>query len=348
MNEITFGIFDHIERRKDEPLNETYAGRLKMLELADAAGFYGYHLAEHHATPLSMAPSPGIFLAALTQRTQRLHFGPLVYLLPLYNPVRLAEEICMIDHLSNGRLEIGVGRGISPFELAYFQVPFMESHEIFEEALEVLIGALRSQRVSHQGPHYHVRGYPMELHPNQLPNPPFWYATSSPDRAEFAARRGMNMVTLGPASAIKMSVERFRETWDKHLDDPGRLNSRSRNPWVGAGRHIYVAETDAKALEEARPAWRIFYENIQKLWRDFFTSTIHFTNDVEVARKGGAAIVGSPATVRSEIEQLVAQSGINYFAPAIAWGGLSNDQAMRSLRLFADEVMPHFQKSSSR
>ena len=92
MHEITFGIFDHIERRKDEPLSETYAGRLKMLALADAAGFYAYHLAEHHATPLSMAPSPGIFLAAVAQRTQRLHFGPLVYLLPLYNPLRLARK----------------------------------------------------------------------------------------------------------------------------------------------------------------------------------------------------------------------------------------------------------------
>jgi alkanesulfonate monooxygenase SsuD/methylene tetrahydromethanopterin reductase-like flavin-dependent oxidoreductase (luciferase family) len=348
MNELAFGIFDHIERRQNESLSETYEGRLKMLELADASGFFAYHLAEHHATPLSMAPSPGIFLAALAQRTRRLHFGPLVYLLPLYNPLRLAEEICMLDHLSGGRLEIGVGRGISPFELAYFHVPFLESHEIFEEALEVLVAALRGERVSHQGLHYTVRGYPMELHPRQSPNPPFWYGTSSPDRAMFAARRGMNMVALGPAPAIKVSAERFRETWEKHLDDPQRLNPHVKNPWVGAGRHIYVAETDSKALEEARPAWRAFYDNIQKLWRDFFTSTIHFTNDIDVARKAGAAIVGSPTTVRSEIDQLAAQTGINYFAPAIAWGSLSQEQAMRSLRLFADEVIPHFRKGSSR
>jgi len=348
MSEIAFGIFDHIERRQNEPLSETYEGRLKMLELADASGFFAYHLAEHHATPLSMAPSPGIFLAALAQRTRRLHFGPLVYLLPLYNPLRLAEEICMLDHLSGGRLEIGVGRGISPFELAYFHVPFLESHEIFEEALEVLVAALRGERVSHKGLHYTVRGYPMELHPKQSPNPPFWYGTSSPDRAAFAARRGMNMVALGPAAAIKVSVDRFRETWEKHSGDPQRLNPQAKNPWFGAGRHIYVAETDNRALEEARPAWRAFYDNIQKLWRDFFTSTIHFTNDIDVARKAGAAIIGSPKTVRTEIEQLAAQTEINYFAPAIAWGSLSHDQAMRSLHLFADEVIPHFRKGSSR
>jgi len=345
MPNIAFGIFDHVERRRDEALSDTYEGRLKMLEVADTAGFFAYHLAEHHATPLSMAPSPGIFLAALAQRTKRLHFGPLVYLLPLYNPIRLAEEICMLDHLSNGRLEIGVGRGISPFELAYFHVPFMESHEIFEESLEVLVAALREKRVSHKGPHYNVRGYPMELQPKQQPNPPFWYGTSSPDRAAFAARRGMNMVALGPAFAIKASVDRFRETWEKHRDDPQRLNPQVKNPWFGGGRHIYVAETDAQALEEARPAWRAFYDNIQKLWHDFFTSTIHFTPDLEVACKAGAALVGSPATVRAEIEQLASQTGINYLAPAFAWGSLSHDQAMRSLRLFAEEVMPHFRNS---
>jgi alkanesulfonate monooxygenase SsuD/methylene tetrahydromethanopterin reductase-like flavin-dependent oxidoreductase (luciferase family) len=152
----------------------------------------------------------------------------------------------------------------------------------------------------------------------------------------------MNMVALGPAVAIKASVDRFRETWEEHNDDAQRLNPQVKSPWFGAGRHIYVAESDSRALEEARPAWRAFYDNIQKLWRDFFTSTIHFTNDIEVARKAGAAIVGSPATVRADVEQLVAQTGINYFAPAIAWGSLSHDQAMRSLRLFADEVMPHF------
>jgi len=345
MPKLSFGIFDHIERRSDEPLHETYEKRLKMLELADRAGFHGYHLAEHHATPLSMAPSPGIFLSALAQRTQRLRFGPLVYLLPLYNPLRLATEICMLDQLSNGRLEIGVGRGISPFELSYFHVPFTESFEIFEESLDLIVQLLRGKRVSHQGRYYQVREFPMELHPKQLPNPPFWYGTSSPDRAAYAARRGMNIVALGPAPAIKAAVDRFRETWSQHRDDDLRLNRNVETPWAGAGRHMYVAETDAKAMEEARPAYHTFYDNIQKLWRDFGTVVYYFTSDVEVACKAGAALVGSPATVREQIERLVDQSGINYLAPAIAWGGLSHEQSMRSLKLFVDEVMPHFKQS---
>src|SRR5918911_1091332 len=94
---LSFGIFDWLDRN-DPVLGETYEQRLQMLEAADQAGFYCYHLAEHHGTPLGMAPSPGLFLAAAAQRTKRLRLGPLVFILPLYDPVRLLQEICMLDH----------------------------------------------------------------------------------------------------------------------------------------------------------------------------------------------------------------------------------------------------------
>src|SRR2546426_837115 len=115
MTEVTFGLFDWIDRRPG-PIGQLYEERLRLVEAADAAGFYCYHLAEHHATPLGMTPSPSVFLAAVAQRTRRIHLGPLVYLLPLYSPLRLIGEICMLDHLSGGRLELGVGRGVSPYE----------------------------------------------------------------------------------------------------------------------------------------------------------------------------------------------------------------------------------------
>ncbi len=107
---MKFGIFDHLDRR-DQPLGQFYDDRLEMAAAYEAAGFYSYHIAEHHATPLGMAPSPNVFLAAVARCTTTLRFGPLVYLLPMYHPVRLAEEICMLDHLSGGRLDVGVGVG---------------------------------------------------------------------------------------------------------------------------------------------------------------------------------------------------------------------------------------------
>ena len=95
---MDFGVFDHLDRGKAE-IHEHYEERLQLIEAYDDAGFHGYHVAEHHFTPLGMAPSPSVFLAAIAQRTKRLRFGPLVYALPLHNPLRLLEEICMVDQL---------------------------------------------------------------------------------------------------------------------------------------------------------------------------------------------------------------------------------------------------------
>jgi Coenzyme F420-dependent N5,N10-methylene tetrahydromethanopterin reductase and related flavin-dependent oxidoreductases len=105
---MQFGIFDHLDRNKS-PLKDYYEARLQLIEMYDREGFYAYHVAEHHSTPLGMAPSPSVFLSAVAQRTKRLRFGPLVYALPLYHPIRLIEEICMLDQMSGGRLDIGFG-----------------------------------------------------------------------------------------------------------------------------------------------------------------------------------------------------------------------------------------------
>ena len=120
---MRFGIFDHLDDG-GVPLGQLFEERLKLIEAYDRAGFYGYHLAEHHATPLGYAPSPGVFLSAVAQRTRQLRFGPMVYLLPLYHPLRLIEEICMLDQMSGGRFLFGVGRGISPVEVGFFGVDF--------------------------------------------------------------------------------------------------------------------------------------------------------------------------------------------------------------------------------
>src|SRR5437588_13032164 len=107
------GVFDHLDRN-ERPLHAFYEERLKIVEAYDRGGFYAYHTAEHHATPLGHAASPSAFLAAVAQRTQRLHFRPLVYTRPLHNPLRLDEAICLLDQLSSARFDNGVGRGTAP------------------------------------------------------------------------------------------------------------------------------------------------------------------------------------------------------------------------------------------
>ncbi|HLX36351.1 MAG TPA: LLM class flavin-dependent oxidoreductase [Candidatus Binataceae bacterium] len=344
---VAFGIFDHMERN-EVPLDQLYEQRLQLLEAADRAGIFCYHVAEHHSTPLGMAPSPNVFLAALAMRTRKIHFGPLVYLLPLYHPIRLVEEICMLDNLSEGRLEVGVGRGISPYELGYFDVGFLESREIFEESLKAIVQGLRERKMSHRGERYQFAGAPMELTPKQKPNPPFWYGASTPDGLAFAARHRMQIVTGGPDGIVKGTATAYRELLDKFRDSPDNLNPHIAEPKIGGLRHFFIADTDKEALEIATPAYRVYYNNIVKLWRDFGTVPTLFTDDLARAIAGQAAIVGSPRSVRERIAAYFAESGTNYLVLSFAWGGLTFEQSRHSMELFASEVMPHFVKRTER
>ena len=127
---LEFGVFDHVDRNA-RPLAAFYEDRLKLIEAYDRAGFYGYHCAEHHFTPLGMASSPSVFLSSVAQRTKHLRFGPLVYTLALYHPLRLAEEICMLDQMSRGRFMVGVGKGVSPIEIGFYGVDTSKDREDF-------------------------------------------------------------------------------------------------------------------------------------------------------------------------------------------------------------------------
>lgn len=339
MAEVAFGIFDHLDHY-DIPLPQFYEERLKLAEAADAAGLYGYHVAEHHMTPLGMAPSPGIFLAAMAQRTQRLRFGPMVYLLPLYPPLRLIEEICMLDNLSAGRLDVGVGRGISPFELAHYGVNPYEARDIFEEALEVLVSGLSNERFSFRGEHYRFRDVPMELHPLQQPYPPLWYGAANARSAEWAGRHGLNVVSGGSNAALRETMSIYREAWGKNRQASERLNPHVEAPMLGGRRHVLVADTDAEAEAIARPAYLHWYDSLVKLWRDNRTLPMAFTGDLDVARQRDSAVIGSPQTVRQEMARHIAESDCNYFSLSFAYGTLTHEQVMRSLTLFTTEVIP--------
>jgi alkanesulfonate monooxygenase SsuD/methylene tetrahydromethanopterin reductase-like flavin-dependent oxidoreductase (luciferase family) len=333
---MDLGIFDHLDRR-DVPVHEHYESRLRLLEKYDAAGFYSYHLAEHHATPLGLAPVPGVFLAAATQRTRRIRLGPCVYCLPLYDPLRLIEEVCMLDHLSRGRFEFGVGRGIVPYEMAYFDLHHMETEEIYEEVLEVVLQGLTSEVLDHRGERYRYRKVPMTLRPFQQPHPPLWYGMGHAAGAEWAATNRVNVITNSPVDQSKELFNRYRDIWQRKHGGP--LTTR-----MGMSRHVVVAASDAEAEALARPNYAVWYGNLTKLWRDFGAIPFRFARDFDEARQRGVAIAGTPARVREEIERQAAASGCNYFVCRMMFGEMPEAAAAASVDLFAAEVMPHLAK----
>jgi alkanesulfonate monooxygenase SsuD/methylene tetrahydromethanopterin reductase-like flavin-dependent oxidoreductase (luciferase family) len=338
---MEFGIFDHLDRR-DEPLASFYDDRLAMVSAAEEAGFYAYHIAEHHATPLGMAPSPNLFMTAMARATSRIRIGPLVYLLPLYHPVRLIEEICMLDHLSNGRLDVGIGRGVSPYEVACFGVDPDLSRDIFEETMEVLLKGLTSDSLSHAGKYHQINDVPMELWPLQKPYPPLWYGAANESGTEFSARNGMNMVTLGATDRVKGLVAQFNQIWEETKSDARRKDSPVKDPLIGVGRHVFIADTDEEAERLAGPAYKYWYDSLVKLWlvHDAKPVTGMIIDSYEEARRIGVAVVGSPATVLADFQAQMVEIDMNYLVCQFSWGCLTHAQEMRSLELFTSEVMP--------
>jgi alkanesulfonate monooxygenase SsuD/methylene tetrahydromethanopterin reductase-like flavin-dependent oxidoreductase (luciferase family) len=289
-----------------------------------------------------MAPSPALFLAAAAQRTRRIRLGPLVYLLPLYNPLRLIEEVCMLDHLSAGRLELGVGRGVSPYELGYFGVDAAGTREVFNEVLAVLVAGLTQERLTFEGNHFRYHDVPMELGTLQQPYPPLWYPTHNPESVAYAARHGYNFVGLGPAALVSQQVDAYWKTWETHRHEPGRLSGHVAEPKVGILRQVFVADTDKAALEATRSAHRNWNRSITKLWHDHDNHNVDGLFSWETATQHETIIFGSPGTVQRQVARLLEESGCNYIICSFAWGTFPHEQILHSLRLFVEDVMPAF------
>jgi alkanesulfonate monooxygenase SsuD/methylene tetrahydromethanopterin reductase-like flavin-dependent oxidoreductase (luciferase family) len=337
---MKFGIFDYIDDR-GEPLHKTYDDRLALLQAAEAAGFYGYHLTEHHATPLSMTPSPGVFLAAAARETQRIRLGTLLYLLPLYHPLRLFEELCMLDHLSHGRLDIGLGRGISPMEFEAYGVDFGQSGRDFDHVFNILYQGFTRDRIEYQGDRFDFHDVPVVMKPLQRPHPPFWYGLRGDHGPAFAARQGMHGVTLGSDEKVAKMLATFRAQWVACAHERKRRGVSVEKPFCGVMRAIFVADSDAEAERMARPAYKRWFDALAWLWveRGSFPP-ISISADYDASKAAGTLVVGSPDTVGRILLAQAERIRHNYLVLLLAFGSLTHQQEMHSLALFASEIMP--------
>ena len=346
---MKIGLFDHVERA-DRSLATLFDERLAFVTAADEAGIYCLHVAEHHCTPLNMVPVPGVYLGAVARATKRVRLGPLVYLLTLVSPLRLAEEICILDHLSNGRLEVGVGRGVSPFELKYHKVEHDQSRDIFVDAFECVSAGLQTDTLTYKGPHYEYENVPIALRPLQQPYPPFWYGSSNTIGATWAGERGMHFVSLGPIGFAKRNIDAFRTALAKRGGPASPKPEFFGGTAVGVLRHIFVAETDAEAKRWAKPAMdrHLAHLNWLRVKHNATAVDTRFNTprgaNFEESVADGSVIAGTPQTVLAEIEKQTAELGINYLLTYLFLGTMSLTEALRSLELFRTEVMPKLAK----
>jgi alkanesulfonate monooxygenase SsuD/methylene tetrahydromethanopterin reductase-like flavin-dependent oxidoreductase (luciferase family) len=241
--------------------------------------------------------------------------------------------------MSGGRLELGVGRGVSPFETKAYGLDFANTGEIYHEAFQLILKGLASDELTFEGKHYQFRNVPMILRPVQRPHPPLWYGTTIPENADWPAANDVNIVTIALRPTVRLITDRYRAVRARLGKAP------TGGPLLGVARHVVVADTDEAALAVARRAYPHWRDSFRWLFARHgaeprIAGLYPPTFDELAAIDNG--IAGSPRTVRDFVAAEVKASASNYLLSWFAFGDMTVAESLRSVELFAREVMPAF------
>lgn len=320
-------------------------GCLAEYERADELGFDGIYLAEHHFSAYNLTPSPNVLLAAIAQRTKRLRLGTMCNVLPFTQPLRLAEEFAMIDAISGGRLDVGVGRGVNPIQFERYGIDMADAQPMFIEGVELMRKAWTQSAFTHDGAFYPLHGecsiYPR---PVQKPHPPLWITAVSDETIEWAAEHDV-AITSGFAPAEDIG-EKFR-----HYTEVSR--AAGNNPTaaqLGVFRHVFVAESEEEARALAAPALRHYFHlfggaepstDPDKIAVGYYASSYFGPEPTfDEIRATGFIICGDPASVRDQILEQLRITGAGRLLGQISFGNLPYADVMRALDLLGTEVLP--------
>lgn len=343
---MRFGTFSYNQRRPWVPEKQAFDELLEQIELTEKLHFNEAWFAEHHHSDYGMLASPNLMIAALARRTERLRFGNLVSVLPLYDPMRLAEECAMLDIMTGGRLNIGLGRGVPKDDMKH-RLDRDTAQARFEEGIEILMRAWTGETFSYSGKAWGYEEISCRPQPLQKPHPPIYYGATSPDSPVMVARRGWNLaLSRQPLSNCAKAIEKYRA----ELANLGHLNGKGDAIMV---RDIYVADTDEQAWHEAVPEimrfWQLATDNY---WRGetvseadlmrFTERYAYYPGGLTIKRldEWGTSLIGSPETVIKKARAMIATAKPDSLVGMFQFGGLRNEQVLHSLELFGTQVMP--------
>jgi len=352
---MRFGTFFFFQAPPGHRHADIIHRELEQIEWSEELGFDEVWFTEHHFIDYGLSVDPASLAAAAASRTRRVRIGLAAAILPFHHPLRLAEQMALVDIISNGRLDVGVGRGNRPAEFAGYRVPQVESRDRFEEAVEVMRLAWTQERFDFHGRFFDFDGVRVIPKPVQQPHPPIYQVCVSKDGIENTALRGwpmLNSVLFGPVDQLVANRDTYVATLEKAGRSPAEIAALLAR-W-GVSRQIYVAETDARALEEARAAELWYQESFRRFVIPERIEDAHpslqpgFRAMAEkLATVSWEGLVretlafGSPDTVARHIEHM-RRLGVGQTLCWMNFGGLPQDKIRRSMELFAREVMPRF------
>src|SRR5271169_543288 len=343
---MKLAIWSTTTPREHSTHQELFRRQLEEAELAERIGIDQMWFLDHHLQP-SATPSPNLMIAAASQRTRRIRFANMVNILPFRNPLLVAEEAAMLDNLTNGRLDMGLGRGLRPPEFEAFGVDQQQSREMFLESFDLIRSFWADENFVHRGKYWTVRKEaPLSPPLVQRPHPPFLVSAQSEESLRWAAKHDI------PFAQIDATVEQarhdqafYREVQTAHGHAPVRR--------LYLMREIYVADTNARAREEAHPYLLQYWE----LWNRYTQFTrggklpdsydfwrrqapmLHAMSFDEIVAND-MVILGSAETVANAILRLSGQLDLMGLAMIFKLGAMPYDMVERSMTAFGEEVVP--------
>jgi alkanesulfonate monooxygenase SsuD/methylene tetrahydromethanopterin reductase-like flavin-dependent oxidoreductase (luciferase family) len=332
------GLFDVMQGDplRDCSLHEVFQRRLDDLALADDLGFSIAFCAERHFTPHCQCPSPGAWLGAASQRTRRMRLGVLAYTLPIHEPVLLAEEIAMLDQLTGGRLEVGLGLGHRPEELVALGVDPGQRIDLFQERLSILEGLWSGGAVSIESSHHLIRDAAIHPLPVQVPHPPLWYAGTDPGAVNWAASRGMS-VALGfrPNRELAQSAAAFHAGRSEFRAEHGDHAPGGR---LALMRHAYVADSYERAFADMTADLVRLDERLNAGKQSPEDRAKHAAQAAQRFVAEEVYVAGGPETVAAAIQAARDALGIDLFLADVYGAGMDPERVRQTMRHLAGPV----------
>jgi alkanesulfonate monooxygenase SsuD/methylene tetrahydromethanopterin reductase-like flavin-dependent oxidoreductase (luciferase family) len=346
---MDFGLFIEFPCREGMTEREAFAECFALADEAEASGVDSVWLAEYHFSPISVLSSPITIASAIAARTERIRIGLAVVLLPLGNPIHLAEDIATLDHISLGRVEFGVGRGTFPDTHDGFNSPFAESRERFDEYLEVILKAWTMERFSFMGKHYHCEDLYVRPKPLQTPHPPIRVGITSEVSFPLVGRMGYPII-INPSRVFALSelgayIQQYRQAWH----DAGHRGT----PQVGLRVPLYVAETAERAYDEPKASTMMAVQGLGNRVASS-ASRLGTTGDwsAEAEHLRGMSyddwlrdkvVYGTPEAVVDRLRQLIEELDLTQILYEVNYGRhLPYELQLKNLRLINERVIPEF------
>ncbi|MEP7215175.1 MAG: LLM class flavin-dependent oxidoreductase [Anaerolineaceae bacterium] len=351
---MKFGIFYELQLPRpwhERSEYELIQNALTQVELADKLGYdYAWEVEHHFLEEYSHSSAPEVFLAAASQRTKNIRIGHGIIQLPTNHPARVAERVSMLDLVSNGRVEFGLGEGSSVTELHPFDRRFREKRAVWEDAVRAIIPMFGSEGVEYHGEYFDFPLRNVLPKPLQKPHPPLWVACSQLETIEMAGRRGIGALGFQfvSADAAHAWVNAYYNAYTKHLE---KLAEYQTNPAIAIVSGFMCAATDEEARAKA-DGWTFFQFTLQfynshgpvtpnsvNLWEEF--QAWKKTDKGMAASASTSALIGSPETIRARLRKFE-ESNVDQVILLNQAGNNTHEDICSSLELFAKEVMPEF------